>query len=72
RDGELWVRLFEARPGDRVPYLILSPAGAVRARVSLPPGGRILSVEASWIISVLSDPDGIERLALVRWATPRR
>lgn len=72
RDGELWIRLFEARPGERVPYLVLSPAGAVRARVSLPPRGRLLRVEAPWIISVLTDPDGIERIALVRWAAPSR
>src|ERR1043166_8564671 len=44
-DGHLWVRLFEQRPGDPVPYLILSPAGSARARVSLPSGGRVLSVD---------------------------
>jgi hypothetical protein len=69
-DGYLWVRMFEARPGERVPYLILSPAGAVRARVSLPPGGSILTVQAPWIICSLADADGVERIGLVRWAGP--
>lgn len=69
-DGHLWVRLFETRPGERVPYLILNPAGVVRGRVSLPPGSRILSVQTPWITYVLADADGVERLGLARWAVP--
>ena len=69
-DGHLWVRLFEQRPGDPVPYLILSPAGSARARVSLPSGGRVLSADQDWILCVLPDADDVERIGLVRWAVP--
>jgi hypothetical protein len=69
-DGHLWIRLFEERPAGSVPYLILSAAGTVRARVSLPPRSRVLTVQSPWILCVLRDADDVERVGVVRWEIP--
>ena len=69
-DGHLWVRLFEESPASPVPYLVLSSAGIVRARVSLPPRSRVLTVQTPWILYVLRDADDVERLSVVRWEIP--
>lgn len=53
-----------------MPYLVLSPSGAVRARVSLPAKSRVLSVGPSWVVSVLQDADDVERVAVTEWRVP--
>lgn len=69
-NGDLWIRLYDQDPDDLTRYLIVSPAGAVRARVSLPARSEIMSVRAPWITVVLKDADDVERAGLIRWETP--
>lgn len=66
-DGTLWIRLFEERPDGPVPYLVLGPSGAVRARVSLPAKSRVLSAGPSWVVSAMRDADDVERVAVTEW-----
>jgi hypothetical protein len=66
-DGSLWIRLFEEAPDSPVRYLVLSAAGAVRARVSLPPRSTVLTVQSPWVLYVLRDANDVERVAVVRW-----
>jgi len=69
-DGQLWVRLFEAEPNGPSRYLVLTPSGAVRARVSLPPGSRVVGVQSPWVLAVLRDADDVETLGVIRWTAP--
>ena len=66
-DGRLWVRLFEERPGGPVPYLVVSSAGALQTRLSLPAKSRLVRVQPPWLLVVLRDANDVERLGLVRW-----
>jgi hypothetical protein len=66
-DGDIWVRLHEEFPGGPPRYLVLTPAGAVRARVPLPPTRLIFGVERPWVLVVLLDADDVERRAVVEW-----
>lgn len=67
---QVWVRLFENRPTESSRYLVLNPAGAERARVSLPPRSRVLSVQEQWIVVALRDEADVERVGVIRWTTP--
>ena len=69
-DGHVWIRLFEERPAGPVRYLILSADGTLRARVSLPPRSRVLTVQSPRVLCVLRDADDVERLGVVRWEAP--
>ena len=66
-DGSLWIRLWEEDPADPPRYRILSSAGRVRARVSMPARSEVLSVQGPWIAVVLKDEDDVERAGLIRW-----
>jgi hypothetical protein len=66
-DGDIWVRLHEEFPGGPPRYLVLTPAGAVRARVSLPPKSRIFGVVRRWVRVGQLDADAVERLGVVVW-----
>jgi hypothetical protein len=68
--GELWITLYEESPGAPVRYLVLGKDGQPRARVSVPPGSRVVSVQAPWVLVVQKDENDIERLGLVRWTPP--
>jgi 6-bladed beta-propeller protein len=69
-DGHLWIRLFEERPAGPTPYLILTAAGTVRARVSLPPRNRVLTIQGPWVLVALRDANDVERVGIVRWEIP--
>jgi hypothetical protein len=66
-DGSLWIQLFEPHPADSARYMILAPTGAVRARVSLPPRSRVLTVQSPWLLALLTDPTDVERVGVIRW-----
>ena len=69
-DHRLWIRLFEERPTDSTHYLVVDAAGGVRARVSLPPRSRVLSVHAPWVLVALRNADDVEQVGAIRWVTP--
>jgi hypothetical protein len=69
-DRRLWIRLFEERPADSTRYLVLDAAGGVRARASLPPRSRVLTVQAPWVLVAFRDVDDVERVGVIRWASP--
>lgn len=69
-DRQLWIRLFEERPTDSTRYLVLAPTGEVRGRLSLPPRSRVLSVQVPWILAAFRDGDDVERVGVIRWASP--
>lgn len=69
-DGQLWIRLFEDGPSGPTHYVILNAAGSVRARVSLPPLARVVSVQSRWVLVVLRDANDVERLGIVHWEIP--
>lgn len=69
-DGQLWIRLFEERPSGPTHYVILNAAGSTRARVSLPPRARVISVQSPWVLVVLRDANDVERLGIVQWEIP--
>jgi hypothetical protein len=66
-NGDIWVHLFERTPPDSTRYLVLSPTGTVRARVSLGPKSRIVTVESPWLFASLKNEDDVEALAVIRW-----
>jgi len=69
-DGLLWLQLLEPRPGDSSRYLVLTPSGDVRARVSLPPRATLLTAQPPWLLVALRDEDGFERVGLIAWQAP--
>lgn len=69
-DGQLWIRLYEELPSGPIRYLILNPAGNIRARVSLPPRAQVISAQPPWVLVVLRDANDVERLGVVKWETP--
>lgn len=69
-ERRIWIRLFEEGPTDPTRYLVLDAAGGVRARVSLPPRSRVLSVQGAWVMVALRDEDDVERVGVIRWASP--
>jgi hypothetical protein len=68
-NGDIWVHLFERTPGDSSRYLILDTAGTVRARLTLAPRSRILSVEPPWVFASIKNQDDVEALAVIRWSS---
>jgi 6-bladed beta-propeller len=69
-NGDIWVRLFERTAPDSTRYLVLSATGSVRARVSLAPKSRVLTVEPPWLLASLKNDDDVEAFAVIRWDGP--
>ena len=70
--GFLWVE--ESRlPGDDVPvWTVFGPEGEALARVSLPPGLRLLEAGADYLLGWARDESEVEYVNLYRLERPGR
>jgi hypothetical protein len=59
-DGEVWVALFDVEPSDSTNYLVISAAGEVAARATLPRDIDIEQIGADFILGIARDSLGVE------------
>ncbi len=69
-DGGLWVEQFPEQPSLPPTFLVLSNIGKALARVSLARPGRVLHVDAAYVVVAERDEDDVESVAV--YALERR
>lgn len=60
--GRFWVGVPRDLLGTLAYYDLLSPTGALLARVTLPPGERLVALSGRWVYTVRSDADDLQYL----------
>jgi hypothetical protein len=68
--GNLWVEEFRVDTGGAPTWSVFDPDGEWLGRVHTPAGLRILTIGPEWILGVLKDDLGIERVVLHRLRKP--
>jgi hypothetical protein len=65
--GDIWIRLYERGPTDSTRYLVITPSGGVRARLSLAPRSGVVAVQAPWVFATAKNEDDVESLHVIEW-----
>ena len=68
-DDNLWIKTFDNYQTGIATWLIVSSAGSPRAVMAAPRGLRILEIRGGYLLGVMADADGTERVTLHRLAS---